>query len=256
MTILQAIILSIIEGLTEFLPISSTGHLILAQNLLSIPSSEFSKTFNIVIQLSAILAIIWLYRKSLFSNYKIWRQSLVAFIPTGIIGFILYQFIRDILLENQIITVYALLIGGFALLLVDALKKINHGVIKTKELSFQKLLLIGLFQSLSVIPGVSRSAASIVGGLTVGMSRTEAVEFSFFLAIPTMLMASSYDLLKSGFYLSSQEIFILFVGCVFSFLSATIAVKSFIGFVKTNNFTAFAIYRIALAVSFLLLVIR
>lgn len=256
MTIFQVIVLSIIEGLTEFLPISSTGHLILAQNMLSIPTTEFSKTFNIVIQLAAILAVVWLYRKNLFSSDKIWKRSIVAFIPTGIIGLIFYKFIRNTLLENQIITVYALLIGGLVLLLVDALKNMNQGVIKSKELPRYKLLLIGVFQSLSIIPGVSRSAASIVGGLTVGMSRTEAVEFSFYLAIPTMVMASSYDLLKSGINFSSQEILTLLIGCIFSFLSATVAVKAFIGFVKTNNFTVFAIYRIILAITVLLTVIR
>lgn len=248
MTILQAIILSVIEGLTEFLPVSSTGHLILAQKYLSITVSEFSKTFDIVIQLAAILAVVWLYRKNLFSSIRIWRQSLISFLPTGIIGFLLYKFIRNVLLEKPIITVYALFFGGLALLAVDRIKKLRLGQKDSLNLSIGRLFSIGLFQSISVIPGVSRSAASIIGGLVSGLSRSQAVEFSFFLAIPTMFAATGYDLLKSGLNFSGQEYMIIFTGSLFSFLSATLAVKTFIRFVKNHDFTYFAIYRIILAI--------
>ncbi|HCQ31361.1 TPA: undecaprenyl-diphosphatase [Candidatus Collierbacteria bacterium] len=247
MTIFQAIILSIVEGLTEFLPVSSTGHLLLTQQYLSVASSEFSKTFDIVIQFAAILAVVWLYRKNLFSSIRIWRQSLIAFLPTGIVGFLLYKFIRNVLLEKPIITVYALFLGGLALLAVDRIKKLRLGQKESLSLSVGRLFSIGLFQSISVIPGVSRSAASIIGGLVSGLSRSQAVEFSFFLAIPTMLAATGYDLLKSGLYFSPQEYLILLTGCLFSFLSATVAVKTFIRFVKDHDFTYFAIYRIILA---------
>ncbi|KKT63886.1 MAG: Undecaprenyl-diphosphatase [Candidatus Collierbacteria bacterium GW2011_GWC2_44_30] len=236
MTIFQAIILSIVEGLTEFLPVSSTGHLLLTQQYLSVASSEFSKTFDIVIQFAAILAVVWLYRKNLFSSIRIWRQSLIAFIPTGIIGILLYKLIRTVLLERPIITVYALFWGGLALLAVDRIKKLRLGQKESLSLSVGRLFSIGLFQSISVI-----------GGLVSGLSRSQAVEFSFFLAIPTMLAATGYDLLKSGLYFSPQEYLILLTGCLFSFLSATVAVKTFIRFVKDHDFTYFAIYRIILA---------
>lgn len=248
MTIFQAIILSVIEGLTEFLPISSTGHLILAQKYLSITTTEFSKTFDIVIQLAAILAVVWVFRQKLFSTFKIWKQSIIAFLPTGIVGFLLYKIIRNVLLERPLITVYSLFIGGLVLLLVDRLKKLHQGQNKSLNLPVTNLLSIGLFQSISVIPGVSRSAASIVGGLVSGLSRSQAVEFSFLLAIPTMFAATGYDLLKSGLSFSSQEYLILFISCIFSFLSALLAIKFFLEFVKKHDFTIFAVYRIALAV--------
>lgn len=248
MTILQAISLSILEGLTEFLPVSSTGHLILAQKYLAIPTSEFSKSFNIVIQFAAILAVVWYFRTKLTSSYRLWQQSLIAFIPTGLVGFFLYRLIRQTLLENPLITVYSLLFGGLILLLVDHLKKINLGQQTLLNLSPLKLIGIGLFQSLSVVPGVSRSAASIVGGLISGLSRSQAVEFSFFLAVPTMFAAASYDLLKSGLNFSTSEYLTLLVGCLFSFLSSLLAVKFLLSFVKRHNFTVFALYRILLAI--------
>lgn len=247
MTIIQALILSLVEGLTEFLPISSTGHLILVQRFLSIKPSEFSKTFDIVIQLSAIMAVVWLYRKILFSKIKIWEQAFIAFIPTGVIGFFLYKIIRNVLFENPFITVYSLFFGGLFLLLIDNWKKINTGQGRLGNLSLQRLLFIGLVQSISVIPGVSRSAAAIIGGLSTGLSRSQAVEFSFFLAIPTMLVATGFDLLKSGLFFSPQEYFILLIGCLLSFLSSLLAVKFFIEFVKKHNFSSFAVYRIILA---------
>lgn len=248
MNILQAIILAIVEGLTEFLPISSTGHLILTQKYLSITTSEFSKSFDIIIQFSAILAVVSLFRHKLFSGHKIWLQSIVAFIPTGIIGLIFYKYIRNTLLENPLITAYSLLLGGLALLLVDRIKALQSGQKNISTLSTTPLLSIGLFQTISIIPGISRSAASIIGGLFAGLTRSQAVEFSFFLAIPTMFAATGYDLLKSGLSFSPNELFLLFIGCLFSFLSATFAVKTFLKYVKEHDFTYFAIYRILLAV--------
>ncbi len=244
MTIFQAIILSIIEGITEFLPISSTGHLLLAQKFLGIPSSDFSKTFDIVIQLAAILAVVWLFRSKLFSSSKTWVQSLIAFIPTGLVGLILYQFTHDVLLENPIIIVYSLFFGGLVLLTVDRLKNLHQGSKSFLNLTPLPLMNIGLFQAISIIPGVSRSAASIIGGLTSGLSRSQAVEFSFYLAIPTMLAASGLDLFKSGLSYSATEYSLLLVGCLFSFFSALFAVKFFLNFVKNHDFTYFALYRI------------
>lgn len=247
MTFFQAIILSVIEGLTEFLPISSTGHLILAQKYLSVASTDFSKTFDIVIQFASILAVVWLFRQKLLSSLKIWQQSLIAFIPTGIVGLFLYKLIRHVLLANPFITVYALFFGGLVLLVVDRLPKLHLGQKNSLDLPPSRLVAIGLFQSISIIPGVSRSAASIVGGLVSGLSRSQAVEFSFFLAIPTMFAATGLDLLKSGLHFSSQEYSLLLVGCLFSFLSALAAVKFFLDFVKKHDFTPFALYRILLS---------
>lgn len=252
MTLFQTIILAIIEGLTEFLPVSSTGHLILAQRYLAVTTSEFSKTFDITIQFAAILAVVWLFRQQLLTNIKVWQQSFLAFLPTGLTGFLLYKSIRNFLFENPLITVYSLFLGGIALLIIDGIKKLHHGQNKVSDLSPIKLLTIGLSQSISVIPGISRSAAAIIGGLVTGLSRPQAVEFSFFLAIPTMLAATGYDLIRSGLNFSSWEYFTLLTGSVFSFFSALLAVKLFLNFVKRHDFTLFAIYRIVLAVIVLL----
>jgi undecaprenyl-diphosphatase len=251
-TYFHTIILAIIEGLTEFLPISSTGHLILAQKFLGITPTEFTKSFDILIQLSAILAVVVLYWKKILSSRSLWKKMIIAFIPTGILGFTLYKYIKGFLLGNVLITVFALLIGGIVLLIIDRLPKLKSGTNNIKDLKTFNLFSIGLFQSLSMIPGVSRSAASIVGGLFSGLTRVEAVEFSFLLAIPTMAAASGYDLLKTGFTFTSFEYLLLGIGSFFSFISALVAVKAFTSFVAKHNFTVFAVYRIILAIIILL----
>ena len=201
-----------------------------------------------MIQFAAILAVVWIFRHRLFKSPKIWKSAIIAFIPTGIIGFTLYQLIRHVLLGNPLIVVYALFLGGLVLLLVDRAFKIDHSLKISKDLSTPQLLGIGLFQSISIIPGVSRSAASIIGGLSFGLTRAQAVEFSFFLAIPTMLAASGYDLLKSGLGFSPEEYRLLALGCLISFLSALVAVRLFIDYVKKHDFTLFAVYRILLSI--------
>lgn len=248
MTLIQAVVLAFVEGFTEFLPISSTGHLILAQKFLNISVTEFSKSFNIIIQLSAILAVVVLYWKRILSSRRLWGQLAVAFIPTGILGFTLYKYVKGFLLDNVLVTAMALFLGGVVLLIVDRLPKLNQGNKEISKLNYKNLISIGLFQSLSMIPGVSRSAASIVGGLFSNLSRVQAVEFSFLLAIPTMAAATGYDLLKTGFSFTSQEYLVLGVGSLFSFIASMIAVKAFTSFVAKNNFTVFAIYRILLAI--------
>lgn len=248
MTYLQTIILAIIEGLTEFIPVSSTGHLILAQHFLNIPVTEFTKSFEIIIQLAAILAVIWMYRQKILMSTKLWKNIIFAFLPTGIIGFVLYKLIKSYLLGNVMVTVVSLFVGGIALLIFDrASKKLTRDKL-INDLSPKKSAVVGLFQTLSVVPGVSRSAASIIGGLVAGLTRQEAVEFSFFLAIPTMIAASGYDLLKSGFSFTSQEFLILGLGCIFSFASSALAIKFFMDFIKKHDFAYFAIYRIILSV--------
>lgn len=256
MNILQAIIISALEGLTEFLPISSTGHLILAEHFLKIESTDFVKSFDVIIQFGAILAVVWLYWKKIVSSKNLWVKPLISFIPTGIIGFTLYRLIKDYLLGNVLITVFSLFFGGIVLLLVDYLHKQNESPTSIDKLSNSKLISIGLFQSLSMVPGVSRSAATIVGGLFSGLSRKDAVEYSFLLAIPTMAAASGYDLLKNGLSFTVEQLIILSVGFIVSFITALIAVKTFTQYISHNNFKYFAIYRLVLAILVLITFVK
>ncbi len=258
MDFLQAIILGVVEGISEFLPISSTGHLILTTHLLGITQTEFVKTFEIAIQSGAILSVILLYWKKMLKDTELLKRVIVAFIPTAIVGFILYKFIKQFLLGNEIVVLSALLIGGLALILIEYFFK------KTKfqkesedhQITYKNAAIIGLFQAIAVIPGVSRSAASIVGAMLLGTSRKTAVEFSFLLAVPTILAATILDLKETSFSFTSNEWMLLFVGFVVSFLSALVAIKWFIKFVQTNTFIPFGIYRIVLAVLYFLLIIK
>jgi len=257
MDLLQALILSIVEGVSEFLPISSTGHLILASDILKISQTEFVKSFEIIIQLGAILAVVVLYAKTLLEKRKLWVPLLAAFIPTAVIGFILFKLIKQFLLGNTAVTLWALLIGGIVLIIAEKLyKEQPHHLDSIEKLSPKKAMLIGLAQSISVIPGVSRSAATILGGLFVGLKRKPAVEFSFLLAIPTMIAATGLDLVKSNFSFSGQEWGVLAVGFVGAFVTALLAIKYFIQYVKNHTFIAFGIYRIILAIVFWLLIMR
>ncbi|KKT46911.1 MAG: Undecaprenyl-diphosphatase [Candidatus Collierbacteria bacterium GW2011_GWF2_44_15] len=253
MTLIQAILLGIIEGVTEFLPISSTGHLILAERLFNIPSTDFSKTFSIFIQLGAILAVIWLYFPKIIQSKKLWLPITLAFIPTGILGAIAYPYIKSFLLDNVLVTSLSLLIGGVLLFILDKTFKQKAATHSVEKLSPLRLVLIGIFQSFSFVPGVSRSAASIIGGLSVGLDRVEAVEFSFLLAIPTMASAVAYDLYKSGLVFTQSDLLLLAVGFIVSFLTALLAIKAFIKYVVDRGFVSFAIYRIILAIIVLLL---
>jgi len=257
MNLIHTIILSIIEGITEFLPISSTGHMVLTSKLLNITQTDFVKSFEIIIQLGAILAVVFLYWKTISKNIDVWKKIITAFIPTGIIGFILYKFIKSVLLGNPAITVYALLIGGVLLILLEKIyKEKEHHADKVEKITYKNAFLIGLFQSVSIIPGVSRSAATIIPALLLGTKRKTAVEFSFLLAIPTMLAATSLDIIKSNFSFTMPEYFILAVGLIISFLVALFAVKFLLDFIKKHTFVPFGIYRIILAIVFWLIVLR
>jgi len=257
MDLISTIILSIVEGLTEFLPISSTGHLILTAEILKIPQTEFVKSFEVIIQLGAIAAISFLYWKKLIKNLDIWKKIFTAFLPTAIIGFTLYPFIREVLIGNALITVSALFIGGIILIILELLYKENtHSVENIEELSYKNSFIIGIFQSLAIIPGVSRAGATIVGGLLIGAKRKTAVEFSFILAIPTMLAATGLDLLKSNFAYTVDEYLLLAVGLVISFIVALFAAKFFLRFIQTNSFILFGVYRIILASLFWLIFIK
>lgn len=257
MDFLQAIILSIVEGLTEFLPISSTGHLILASNILKIPQTEFIKSFEIIIQLGAILAVVFLYSKRVVTNTKLWPKLAVAFLPTGIIGVLFYKLIKGFLLGNQSIVLLALFIGGILLIILEkAYKEQTTHISNVDQISSKQAFLIGLCQSVSIVPGVSRAAATIVGGMFLGLKRTTAVEFSFLLAIPTMAAATGLDLIESNFSFTTNEYILFAIGLAGSFITAIFAVKFLLKFVQTHTFIPFGIYRILLALLFWIFIIR
>jgi undecaprenyl-diphosphatase len=253
MNIIHSIILSVVEGLTEFLPVSSTGHLILASDLLKITQTDFVKSFEIIIQLGAILAVVFLYFKKLISGLEIWKKLIVAFLPAGVLGFIFYGIIKRLLIGNTMVVLVSLFLGGLALLALEYFYKNKSPITHhSSTISYRQALLIGVFQTLSMIPGVSRAAATIAGGMLVGLKRKTATEFSFLLAIPTMAAATGLDLLKVGFNFTGQETMILIIGFAGAFISAILAVKFLINYVKTHTFNSFAIYRIVLALVFLL----
>lgn len=257
MDFLQAIILSIVEGISEFLPISSTGHLVLTSDLLNIPQTNFVKSFEIIIQLGAILAVVFIYWKKLIENIKLWKIILIAFLPTAVIGFLLYSVVKNFLLGNSLITIGAIFLGGILLIILEMFyKEMDHHIGEFEKINYKQAFLIGLIQSVSIIPGVSRAAASIIGGLFVGLKRKVAVEFSFLLAIPTMLGATSLDLIKSNFNFSMNEIFLLATGLTTSFIVALIVVKWFLKYIQNHNFIIFGIYRIILAVLFWFFVLK
>lgn len=252
MTIIQAIILAIIEGLTEFLPVSSTGHMILASAFMPLQNEEFVKTFTIVIQIGAILAIVALYVHRFLAGTTIYLKLLVAFIPTGVIGLLAYKTIKAYLFSPLIVAI-SLIAGGVILILVD--KKVAHSVSRWKEvteISYKNAFLIGLIQCFSMIPGVSRAAATIIGGVFNGLDKKQAAEFSFLLAVPTMIAASGYDLLKTQISFDQHKVTLLAVGMLVAFITAWIAVKLFLYFIQKYGFKHFGYYRIVIGILFLI----
>lgn len=246
MNTFQAIIIAIIEGITEFLPVSSTGHMIIASSFFGIEHDEFTKLFTIVIQLGAILSVVVLYFKRFFQSFDFYFKLLVAFIPAVVFGLLFSKKI-DALLESPLTVAISLLIGGIILLKVDDWFTDSEEVQTSNEISYAQAFKIGLFQCLAMVPGVSRSGASIVGGMSQKLSRTTAAEFSFFLAVPTMLGATAkkcYDYYKDGFILSHDQINYLIIGNIVAFIVALIAIKSFIGFLTKHGFKVFGYYRI------------
>lgn len=252
MNIFHAIILAIVEGVSEFLPISSTGHMILTSHLLGITESEFVKSFEIIIQLGAISAIVFLYWNTLSKSIEIWKKIFVAFLPTAIIGFVLYKIIKLYFLGNIFLTLFSLFVGGIFLLWLERYYQQKNHTTSIADMSYKQAFIIGLFQSVSVVPGVSRAAATIIGALMQGTTRKTAVEFSFLLAVPTMLAATALDLVKSKFTFSLQEYGLLFVGLLTAFLVALFVVKYFLHFVQTHSFTTFGWYRIVFSVLYFL----
>lgn len=243
MNTLQAIVLAIIEGITEFLPVSSTGHMIIASSFFGIASDDFTKLFTIVIQLGAILSVVVLYFKRFFQTWDFYFKLFVAFIPAVVLG-LLFSDMIDELLESPVTVAVSLLLGGIVLLKVD--QWFNHS--EDTKVTYLQAFKIGLYQCLAMVPGVSRSGASIVGGMSQKLARTSAAEFSFFLAVPTMFGATAkkcYDYYKDGFVLTHDQINLLIIGNVIAFIVALLAIKSFIGFLSKKGFKVFGYYRIA-----------
>jgi undecaprenyl-diphosphatase len=257
MTTAQNIIISIVEGLTEFLPVSSTGHMIITEKILGITEDDFTKVFTIAIQLGAILAVVVLYWKKFinFKNWQFYAKIAAGVVPALILGFLFSKKI-DALLESSTTVAVSLLIGGVVLLFIDNVFK-NPTVDKEEDVSFFKAIMIGIWQCIAMVPGVSRSAASIIGGMQQKLTRNAAAEFSFFLAVPTMLAATGYKLLKyykdyGGF--SSAEIKQLAIGNVVAFVVALLAIKFFIGFLKKHGFKVWGYYRIIVGIALLILI--
>ncbi|HCM77558.1 MAG TPA: UDP-diphosphatase [Cytophagales bacterium] len=254
MSVLQAIILAIVEGLTEFLPVSSTGHMIITSSLMGIADDSFTKTFTIAIQFGAILSVVVLYWKRFFVTLSFYYKLLVAFIPAAVMGLLFNDYI-DALLERVEVVAVTLILGGVLFLFIDKIFK-ETGEKGKDGVSYPNAFKIGLFQTIAMIPGVSRSAATIIGGLTQGLNKKAAAEFSFFLAVPTMFAATAYKLLKfyqEGNSFGTNEVVLLLVGNVVAFIVAMIAIKSFITFLTKHGFKWFGYYRIILGLLILIL---
>ena len=245
MSLLETIIISIVEGLTEFLPVSSTGHMIITQALLGVESTEFVKAFTVNIQFGAILSVIVLYWKRFFQSWDFYFKLLIAFLPAAIIGLLFIDYI-DALLESVLVVAIMLVIGGVFMLFVD--KWFNKTTV-SQEMGWKRALKIGFWQCIAMIPGVSRSMATIVGGMSTKLTRKNAAEFSFFLAVPTMAAAGGYKLMKllldpSGVAMLQENLITLLIGNVIAFIVAMVAIKFFIEFLTRHGFKAFGYYRI------------
>jgi undecaprenyl-diphosphatase len=249
MSIFEAIIIAIVEGITEFLPVSSTGHMIITQELLGMEINEFVKAFTVNIQFGAILSVIVLYWKHFFQTLDFYFKLFVAFLPSAVLGFLLIDYI-DSLLENVVVVAVMLVLGGVVLIFVD---KWFKNPSKDQSIGYPSALKIGFFQCIAMIPGVSRSAATIIGGMTQKLDRKTAAEFSFFLAVPTMFAAAGYKLLQNYETITSENIDILLIGNAVAFVVALIAIKSFISFLTKYGFKVFGYYRIVVGLAILIM---
>ena len=264
MSFFEAIILGLVEGITEFLPISSTAHLMMTSKILAIAQSEFLKSFEIVIQFGAIAAVIFMFGRRLMKSSQLWKKIAVAFLPTAIIGFALYELIKTRLIGNLTVAVWSLIIGGLALIVVERffLKKparLNNNNNSAEQnglndISHRQAFFIGAIQALAVIPGVSRAAATIVPALFFGASRKAAAEFSFMLALPTVAAAAGYDLVKNlDVWAVNGNITLLGVGFLVSFLAAIASIKFMLSYIQNHSFAVFGVYRVVVASLFFLL---
>lgn len=269
MNIFQAIILGVVEGITEFLPISSTAHLIITADWLKIPDTESLKSFLIAIQLGAILSVAVLYAKMLIKSPKIILKIAAAFIPTAIIGLAVYQVVKDVFMESIWLIATMLILGGIVLIILEKYFSKKQQLLnsdnntnqesqepqKLEKMSYKQAVLIGIFQTLAVIPGVSRSAATIMGGLSLGLSRKNIVEFSFLLALPTMAAATFLDLYKEPPNLQGSEMIAWVIGLIVAFITAIISIKFLLHFIQKNNFIPFGWYRIGIGLLIMLTLI-
>jgi undecaprenyl-diphosphatase len=252
---LEAVLLGVIEGVAEFLPISSTGHLILASYALGIPDSASLTSFIIAIQCGAIAAVLTLYWRALL-NVQVLSRLAVAFLPTAIIGVTVYRVVKDILLGNEMVVVVALFVGGVLLILFERWHTETADATDTvTAITYTQAFKLGLFQSIAMIPGVSRSGATILGGLLLGMKRTTIVQFTFLLAVPTMLAATGYDLLQSYESFTSHNWLLIGIGTLSAYVSGLLALRFLLAYVKRHDFTVFGVYRIVLALVFLVVVL-
>ena len=261
----KSFLLGSVQGFSEFIPISSTAHLLMGVEFLGLELDDFMKSFVIIIQLASILAVIYLYWNKIFSNFLIYFKKVsVAFIPTAIIGLAVYSFVRSFLQESFLVMSIALFVGGILIIILENFYKKRNNLNNEKsldlsdylsEISYRKCFYIGVFQVIAVIPGVSRSAATIFGGLSLGLSRRAIVEFSFLLAIPTMAAASGLDLIRSGASFDSGQFIFLSIGFLFSFLVALFSIKFLINFIKRNNFKPFGWYRIFIGLFLLIYIV-
>ncbi len=251
MSLLHAILFGIVEGITEFLPVSSTGHLILTARALGLAQTEFLKSFEIAIQLGAILAVLTLYWKRFLVDREVLKRVLAAFFPTAVVGFIFYHFVKEFLLGNTAVVLWSLVIGGvFLIAFEQRYKEKETTAVELSDMTYGQAVLIGIFQSIAIIPGVSRAAATIVGGLLLGFKRKTIVEFSFLLAVPTMLAATALDWMNHGSLFSSSQASFLLTGFVASFIVAMLSVKCLLYYIENHSFVVFGVYRILAALIF------
>jgi len=250
MTVVDAIILGTVEGLTEFLPISSTGHLILVSKLLGLEQTDAHKAFEVSIQLGSILAVLFIYAKKLLVDHTLWLKVIVAFLPTAVFGFLFYKMIKS-LFGIETVSVM-LIVGGVIFLLVEFFRRNKqHDDGKTIDaLTLKESFVIGLFQSISMVPGTSRSGMTMLGGIFAGLKRKSAAEFSFLLAVPTMFVATFYDLYKNSSTMIVEDYTQLSIGFGVAFVVAFFTVKAMIRFLETHTFVAFGIYRILVGLAF------
>ncbi len=255
MDILKAVIVAIIEGITEYLPISSTGHMIITEKLLGVPSTDFTKTYKIVVQLGAIVSVVVLYWKKFidFKKWKFYAKLIVALIPAITLA-LLFEERIDAMLESPLTVSLTMLTGGVLLLFIDNIFK-EQTIQKEEDISFRKALMIGIWQCIALVPGISRSAASIIGGMQQKLTRSLAAEFSFFLAVPTLFAAAGFKLIREYKNLGAEEIKLLAIGNVVAFIVALLAIKFFIGFLQKHGFRLFGFYRIIVGIILLVLIL-
>jgi len=249
MTIVDSIIMGAVEGITEFLPVSSTAHLILTAKILGLKETEALKAYETIIQFGAILAVLFIYKERLTKSFSLWVKLGVAFVPTGVAGLFLYSYIKDLFTPSA--TIWFMIGAGIVFILVERVHKEREDDIEDiNKTSYLRSFLVGCFQTIALLPGISRSGATIIGGMLLGMKRTAAVEFSFLLAIPTMFVATSYEIYKGYDSMVIDSLITLSVGFVTSFIFSYFAVKWFLDFISKYDFTPFGIYLIVSGVGF------